>query len=297
MVLPNFLIIGAAKAGTTSLYAYLKQHPDIYMSEVKEPRFFAPEVFTNYNEVARNGARRVPFTFEEYQELFAGVTDETAIGEASTEYLYFPGVPARIKQSIPDIKLIAVLRNPVERAFSAYCYQLRDNCEPLSFEEALIAEADRIKQGYRPGWHYQQPGFYSQQVKRYLDTFDRSQIKIYLQDDLVKDSVKVSQDIYKFLGVDDSFVPDITRKNISGVPKNKFLHSIFTQDNPLKSLVKPLLPLKMRQNIYQKVRKNNLTSKPTLAGETRQQLTELYRKDIEQLQEILSVDLSHWLNQ
>lgn len=296
MVLPNFLIIGAAKAGTTSLYAYLKQHPDIYMSEVKEPRFFAPEVFTNYNNVARDGAKRVPFTPEEYEELFAGVKNETAIGEASTEYLYFPGVAARIKKSLPEAKLIAILRNPVERAFSAFCYQLRDDCEPLSFEEALSAESQRIKEGYRPGWHYQQVGFYYDGIKRYLETFEPEQIKIYLNEELIKDSVKVSQDIYQFLGVDDSFVPDITRKNISGVPKNRFLHSIFTKENPLKSVIKPLLPEKMRQNIYQKVRKNNLTSKPTLAVETRKELEQLYRDDILKLQDLINTDLSSWLN-
>ena len=295
MVLPNFLIIGAAKAGTTSLYSYLKQHPQIYMSAVKEPRFFAPEVYTDYNNVARSGIKEVPFTLEEYEQLFADVTTEIAIGEASTEYLYFPGVAARIKERLPEVKLIAILRNPVERAFSAFCYQLRDDYEPLTFEAALNAESERIKQGYRQGWHYQQVGFYYEQIKRYLDTFAAEKIKIYLHEELIKDSVSITQDIYSFLGVDASFVPDLTKKNISGIPKNRLLHNIFTKENPLKSLVKPLLSEQVRQNIYQKVRKNNLKGKPSLALETRQQLIELYREDILKLQELIQRDLSHWL--
>ena len=295
MVLPNFLVIGAAKAGTTSLYSYLKQHPAIFMSEVKEPRFFAPEVYTDYNNVVRSGGRKIPFTPEEYERLFADVTTETAIGEASTEYLYFPGVAARIKERIPEVKLIAILRNPVERAFSAFCYQLRDDEEPLSFESALAAESDRIKQGYRQGWHYQQVGFYAEQVARYQKTFKPEQIRIYLHDELIKDSIKVTQDIYQFLEVDATFIPDLTRKNISGVPKNKLLHNVFMKQNPLKSLVKPLLPGKLRKNIYQKVRTNNLKDKPSLALETRQQLVELYREDILKLENLMQRDLSHWL--
>ena len=213
MVLPNFLIIGAAKAGTTSLYSYLKQHPQIYMSAVKEPRFFAPEIYTDYNNVARSGVKEVPFTLEEYEQLFADVTTEIAIGEASTEYLYFPDVAARIKERIPEVKLIAILRNPVERAFSAFCYQLRDDYEPLTFEAALEVESERIKQGYRQGWHYQKVGFYYEQVKRYLDTFEPEKIKIYLHEELIGNSIGVTQDIYSFLGVDTNFVPNLTKSS------------------------------------------------------------------------------------
>lgn len=294
MTLPNFLIIGAAKAGTSSLYSYLKEHPQIYMSPEKEPRYFTEELYTIYNNGVRQGGRRKALSFDQYCQLFEEASDEIAIGEASTEYLYIPQAPVRIKQCIPNVKLIAILRNPVERAFSAFCYQLRDGYETLSFEQALEAEAKRIEDGFRPGWHYKQVGFYYPQVKRYLEHFHPEQIKIYLYEELENDSTAVAQDVYKFLGVERAYTPSSTRQNISGIPKSRLLQDIFTKDNPLKSTFKPFLPNQLRKSIYQSISKRNLGAKPILPPEIRQELIELYRKDIDRLQDLIQKDLSHW---
>lgn len=295
MTLPNFLIIGAAKAGTTSLYSYLQEHPQIYMSSPKEPRYFTPELYMIYNNGVRQGGRRKALSFAEYCQLFQAASDEIAIGEASTEYLYIPQAPERIKKCIPNVKLIAILRNPIERAFSAFCYQLRDGYETLTFEQALQAEEKRIKDGFRPGWHYKQVGFYSAQVKRYLENFHPEQIKIYLYEELEDNSTAVAQDVYKFLEVEAAYTPDLTRQNISGIPKSRLLQDMFTKDNPLKSALKPLLPIQLRKSIYQGIRKHNLGTKPVLPLKIRQELIELYREDIGQLQALIQKDLSHWL--
>jgi hypothetical protein len=295
MTLPNFLIIGAAKAGTSSLYAYLKQHPQIYMSPEKEPRYFAPELYTIYNNGVRQKGRKKALTFTEYCQLFSEACAQIAIGEASTEYLYIPQAAARIKDCIPKVKLITILRNPIERAFSAFCYQLRDGYETLTFEQALQAEAKRIKDGFRPGWHYKQVGFYYAQVKQYLEKFPPEQIQIYLYDELQDNSIAVVQDIYKFLGVEATYLPDLTRQNQSGIPKNRLLQDIFTKDNPLKSAVKPFLPSQLRKSIYQGISKHNLATKPLLPLNIRQELIELYREDIGKLQTLIQKDLSHWL--
>lgn len=295
MTLPNFLIIGAAKAGTSSLYSYLKEHPQIYMSPEKEPRYFAPELYSIYNNAVRQGGRRKALSLAQYCQLFAEASDEIALGEASTEYLYIPQAPERIKECIPDVKLIAILRNPVERAFSAFCYQTRDGYETLTFEEALQAEEKRILDGFRPGWHYKQVGFYSAQVKRYLEHFPPEQIKIYLHEDLEKNSADVTRDVYKFLGVETAYNPELTRENKSGIPKSRLLQDMFTKDNPLKTAVKPFLPVALRKSIYQSVRKHNLGAKPVLSPEIRQELIELYREDIDKLQTLIQKDLSHWL--
>ena len=120
MTLPNFIVIGAAKCGTTSLVHYLAQHPQVFMSAEKEPRFFAPEFFTKYiSGPIRKGTIRNEMEVKEYEGLFDDVTTEKAIGEASTEYIFFPETPKRIKKLLPDVKLIAILRNPSDRAFSA----------------------------------------------------------------------------------------------------------------------------------------------------------------------------------
>ena len=296
MQMPNFLIIGAAKAGTTSLYSYLAQHPQVYMSEQKEPRFFALEgEQPNYGGITQGINRGSISTLEDYQKLFEGVTDESAIGEASTIYLYSEKASERIQYHIPNAKLIAVLRNPADRAFSSYVHLVRDGFETLSFAEGLQAEQSRREENWQPLWFYQHRGFYYEQLKRYFERFDSGQIKVYLYEDLVKSTQTVAQDIYRFLGVDDSFVPDLTRSNVSGIPKRRWLQNLFMKDNPLKSAVKPLLPKQIRKRISRDVHRKNTGDKPTFPVEVRQQLVETYREDILKLQDLLNRDLSIWL--
>ncbi|MBE9062318.1 sulfotransferase [cf. Phormidesmis sp. LEGE 11477] len=296
MQMPNFLIIGAAKAGTTSLYSYLAQHPQIYMSEQKEPRFFALEgEQPSYGGITQGINRGSISTLADYQKLFEGVSDEVAVGEASTIYLYSEKASDRIQHHIPDAKLIAVLRNPADRAFSSYVHLVRDGFETLSFAEGLRAEPNRREENWQPLWFYQHRGFYYGQLKRYFDRFDSQQIKVYLYEDLVRSAQTVAQDIYQFLGVDDGFVPDLTRSNVSGIPKRRWLQNLFMKDNPLKSVVKPLLPKQMRKRISRDVHRQNTGDKPAFPPEVRQQLIETYREDILKLQDLLNRDLSGWL--
>ncbi|HHP7229388.1 MAG TPA: sulfotransferase [Xenococcaceae cyanobacterium] len=294
--MPNFLIIGAAKAGTTSLYSYLKQHPQIYMSPIKEPRFFALEgEKLDFRGPTQSINQTSVTTLAEYHQLFQEVTTETAIGEASTVYLSSPKAPERIKHHLPDVKLIAILRDPSERAFSSYTHLVRDGYETLSFTEAIAAEAIRIEENWQPLWYYQKRGFYYQQLQRYLELFKPEQIKIYLYEDLAIDSAALIQDVTRFLGVDDTFTPDSTRKNVSGIPKNRLLQNLLTKKNPIKSVLKPLLPEPLRQSVLQSLTKSNLGAKPTLSSEMRQKLIAIYREDILKLQDLIHRDLSQWL--
>ncbi|MBF2073843.1 MAG: sulfotransferase [Synechococcales cyanobacterium C42_A2020_086] len=297
MTLPNFLIIGAAKAGTTSLHYYLNQHPQIYMSPVKEPRFFALEGESlNFQNPDRSINVNSVTSLEDYQKLFAGVTDEIAIGEASPLYLYSPKAIDRIQHYIPDAKLIAVLRNPVDRAFSCYTHLVRENYERLPFAAALKEEQKRIEQNWAHLWHYKQAGYYYAQLKPYFDRFPAEQIRIYLYEDLNQDSTAVVQDICRFLGVDDSFTPDLTRMNVSGVPKSRFLHYFLSKKNPFRTALRPLFPKTFRKSLSQQMKQWNLEKKLTLSSADRQALLNLYRSDILQLQDLIQRDLSHWLH-
>ncbi len=296
MRMPNFLIIGAAKAGTSSLYYYLKQHPQIYMSPLKEPKFFALEgEKLDFQGPDRGINRNSVTSIDSYCELFRDVSNEIAIGEASPLYLYSPKAPGRIKHYLPEVKLIAILRNPVERAFSSFTHLLREGYENLSFEQALKEEKNRIQQKWSFLWYYQQKGYYYQQLKRYFDLFDRGQIKVYLYEDLRDNCPNLIQNIYRFIGVDDNFIPDLSRKNISGTPKSRIIHDLFTKDNLLKSLLKPLFPKQLRRNLADSAIRQNLGSKPVLSLATRHDLYQLYREDILQLQDLIQRDLSHWL--
>ncbi|ADG12893.1 sulfotransferase [Methanocaldococcus infernus ME] len=299
--LPNFLIVGAAKSGTTSLYHYLKEHPEIYMSPIKEPKF----ITSNFLKFPFQGIgdhlveRSIIKTWEDYTKLFSKVKNEKAIGEASADTLYYYKNSIKyIKKYLGEPKIIIILRNPIDRAFSAYLHLLRDNREYLTFEEALKVEKKRIKLNWDFIWHYKNVGFYYKQVKAYMKYF--SEVKIYLYDDLKKDTLKVVQDIYKFLEVNDSFVPTSIKIkfNVSGIPKNRFLHRFLTQPNPLKSVIKPfakaLIPKDMREKIMNKLIQINL-EKLQMKPETRSYLKNLYRKDILRLQDVIERDLSHWL--
>lgn len=293
MTMPNFLIIGAQKAGTTALYFYLRQHPQIYMPPGKEAHFFSYE---NEDLNFRGPLRNLPTpiaNIEEYRALFEEVSDEIAIGEASPSYLYIPKAVERIQHYIPDAKLIAILRNPVDRAYSNFMHCLRDGCEPLTdFEQALQAEKARISDNWGAMWHYTQKGFYYTQLRRFFDRFDQEQIRVYLYEDLHTNPVGVTQDIFQFLGV-DRFVPDVSSKyNVSGIPKNKTLQVLMTQLAPIKSSITPFLPTKLRQFIQERI-----LAKPELPLEVRRQLIQVYQEDILKLQDLIQRDLSKWLAQ
>lgn len=296
MILPNFLIIGAAKSGTTSLWHYLNQHPDIYLSHVKEPRFFTPEFYIDHcHGPLRDNARLDIVTLEEYYQLFNRVENELAIGEASTEYLFFPETAARIKELIPSVKLIAILRNPAERAFSAFCYQHRDSCESLSFRKALSDEDNRIRQKWRPGWLYLKSGYYYEQLKRYYEIFDESQIHIYLYEDLDLYTEKTVKDIFRFLGVDENFTPNLSRKNISKTPRNSYLNYLLRRDNLFKRYMSNILSNSIKSKLSTAINNINLSIKKEMTLETRLLLSDLYTEDILKLQNLINRDLSQWI--
>jgi len=294
MTLPNFIVIGAEKSGTTSLHYYLQQHPDIYMSEIKETRYFCPEFYTQHSNGARLGNRTQPMSFEAYQELFAEVKNESAIGEASPQYIYFERSAERIKNKIPDAKIVAILRNPIERAFSAYCYQLRGGYETLSFEEALSTEKQRQQACWRPVWFYKDLGLYYTQLRQYFEIFDRSQVRICLYDDLKRDSVAFMSDLYSFLDVDPSFEPETSLKNVSGIPRHRLLHNVTNRDSSLSTALKRVVPEALKGNISRWINTYNLKQKPELSNDIKQRLQSFYREDILQLQDLIQKDLTTW---
>ena len=309
MTLPNFFIIGAAKSGTTSLYYYLKEHPQIYMSPMKEPEFFS---FLG-QKVDRKDGRQAPGIYalsdwKEYEALFSGVKDEKIIGEASPSYIYVPEVPLRIRQYISDPKFIAILRDPAERAYSHFNMRLNKLShkvgEPITnFAEVLKAEDQRIKDGWACGWHYKKRGFYYEQLKRYYELFGRNRIRVFLYEDLRSDPPKVLQEIFRFLGVDESFVPDFEKVHNKGryqtTVKSKLWNDILRKESPIKTALKPFMSKEKRRRLKKYfIEKNTVTGSNELAGldpEIRRQLVEEYRPDILKLQDLIGRDLSAWL--
>jgi hypothetical protein len=314
--LPNLLVVGTQRSGTTSLYHYLRQHPEVFMPSRKEPRFFVSSIYRNIDPgdpYCMSLRRNSIYTLEDYAKLFEDVTTERAIGEASTEYLYYyDTVIPQIKRFLGDVKIVAILRDPVDRAFSAYTHVLREQFEVLcaekpevlSFERCLELEEERRRANWAPINFFKDLGFYYKQVKAYVENF--SAVKIFLYDDLTREALGLMKDAYDFLEVDPSFVPDVTvRHNISGVPKSLFFHRLvnfLTRSNALMDKAKPMarvmLPKETRARLFEDLialKVKNL-AKPEMKPETREYLKNAYRDDLLRLQDLIDRDLSRWLS-
>ena len=300
MTLPNFLIVGAARSGTTSLHYYLRQHPMIFMHPAKELNFFAfeghPLDFKYWGEPPTQYLTTSITDFKKYVDTFSGVRDQTVLGEASTVYLYWETAPERIRYYRPDCKIVAILRQPVERGFSHFIDLRRKNREPYAeYQQAVTEEDQRRKKNWLWDYYYRDVGFYYAQVKRYLDTFNPAQVRIFLYEELTEDTPGLVRQIFQFLEVDDGFIPDVTiRHNPSGIPKSPSIYAPVWRPGKLRRLLKLLLPEKVRQWMLVKANEKML-ERPELSREVRQQLIEDYRADILKLQDLLKKDLSHWL--
>lgn len=301
MKLPNFFIVGAAKAGTTSLYAYLSQHPDIYLSRLKEPKYLS----LSANKLPHNGPgdtkvdESIIKSHEAYLNLFANALHEKVIGEASADYLFFHETAiSEIKKLNPESNILIILRNPIDRAFSAYKHMVKDKRESLSFERALIHEEHRRNMNYEFIWFYKEAGFYYKQVRNYLHSFDKESVKICLYEDFAERPIDTMKDIFRFLKVDDSFMPNADVKhNVSQLHYNEsFDEFLSTYDHPIKRLLRPILlesiGREATENLVNYLRDNNLVR---LKSKTRKFLIDLYREDIFKLEELLNRDLSVWL--
>jgi hypothetical protein len=282
------------RSGTTSLWRYLKQHPQIYMPSVKEPRFLTSSSLIKSRPI---------HTFEDYIELFRNVKDESAIGEASPHYLYPYGstIPT-IKHYLGDVNIVMILRNPADRAFSAYKHALlisNKNSpfkEQLPFEKSLEMEEERRKNEVWPMMNfYKDLGFYYRQVKAYTENFSR--VKVCLYDDLRTDALGLTQDVFNFLEVDSSFTPEVGIKHNISPPMNKVLREfLLDYDHFLKKLIRPILLNTIGINNTEKlVNLFKNVDQIKMRPETRRYLIDLYRDDILKLQDLIQRDLTSWL--
>src|SRR5579884_2276528 len=294
--LPNFFIVGAARSGTTSLDRYLSQHPEIFITSRKDAHFFATEHFpcTGHGDEVMN--RKVMREEGEYAQLFAGVAAEKAIGESSAFYLCLPGVAERIAQAVPDARIIMILREPAERAYSAYMLLVRDGRETLSFEEGLSREAERRQQGYEPMWWYKELSLYSSQVQRYLEVFGRERVKVLLYEEFYTHPEQSLREVFAFLGVrEDVPINTSVRYNVSGAPKSRKLYTplnhFISNPSPLEKRIKSLVPLHLRRAWASKVI-GMLTRSVPLKPRIHAQLKEQFAEDVTKLEDLLDRDFA-----
>lgn len=296
MRMPNFLIIGAGKSGTTSLFNYTRQHPQLFMSERKDIRFFGHEgCAPEYTGPGASSIYHDPVTeMSQYERYFVGADGFPARGETSN-YMVLPKAAEQIHRHLPEVRLIAILRNPVERAFSAFAANRRDGFEPEpEFERALDLEPHRQQENWGPTWYYRSNSRYYYRLREFYDRFPKERIHVYLTEDLARDPVGVCQDIFGHLGIDASFVPNTkTRYNVSGVPRFGQLYRLLAGPTLINRLGKLLLPKDLRTTIRAGTIDKAIV-KSTKPMALREKLLEQFRDDNLRLQGLIDRDLSAW---
>jgi hypothetical protein len=279
--LPDFFLVGAPKAGTTSMYRYLAQHPEIFVPDIKEPHYFSyPEVADTYYDT------RIVKTFEEYRRLFRDAEPCQQAGDFSTSYLYHKGAAHRIADICPDARVLVSLRNPVDRAISHYLMDVRDGYQPGPLM-SYINPAAREDRFFR---EYIEVGQYVDQVQRYLSLFGKDRVFIILFEEFTADPLKSVSAVLKFLDLKmDSDLDTGSTYNKFQMYRGATARRIAKSDY-VQTLSK-LLPSKLRSAARQLF----VTTRKPSFDEEREQLREIYKEEIIRLQKIIDRDLSHWL--
>jgi Sulfotransferase domain len=270
---PNLFLVGVVRGGTTSLWAYLDQHPEIFMASVKEPHFFtnaSPTLAPTYKEERA------------YLDLFAGA-QEAVRGEASASYFADSASPIAIKRVSPEAKILVSLREPVERAYSHYWHQLTFGKETRSFAEAVQEDlAGKRREGLDG---YVRRGFYSEQLQRYLDTFGRSVHVVFLEE-MTQDPVRVMRGVFAFLGVEPAVADQLVleRRNTFRLPRGRVAKSMIDSQR-LRAAARLVVPVRFRPRLEQALLAPR--GKLPMEPEVRRQLEDIYASDGAALAEIL----------
>ena len=288
MSLPNFIIAGAAKCGTTSLFHYLKQHPEIGMLESKEGHFFV-----DFRVKIRS--------LQEYEALFEDLADMKAIGEAPVRALYDENALRKIKECLPGVRVILILRNPADMAYSLWGHMVR-NGERLSFRRALKVEPRRLADpefrtrcsNWHGDYYYFHRGLYFEQVRRCFELFGRESVQVLLFDDLRRAPLDTCRECFDFLDVDPHFDPVIARHNVGKVYRHRGLHKLLAMPPAwLRILEDEFMGKRVRQWREALMQWNTRRLPPFDPG-LRAEMLKGYRADIRNLETLLDRDLTHW---
>jgi len=287
--LPDFLILGATKSGTTSLHHYLKQHPDVFLPEEKEIQFFIDDQLYK---------RGMGFYQKQY---FSGTSNYGAVGEATPLYFHRPElVIPRLKESFPadSLKFVLLLRDPVKRAWSHYLHMVRLGAETLDFERALLMEEKRLHTDPASWYSYFSDGLYGELLEQWFDAFSAERFLILTQDEFVRDVPLSLKKIFSFLGVDDSVcIRDLSIKNEAGQARSKRLMTLLMGRFPGANFIKAIVPVPFRRRLGMNLR--HLNTVPSdhakiMDADMETELRKRYVSDICKLEGLLNCSLEEW---
>jgi hypothetical protein len=289
MSTPTFLIVGAAKAGTTSLYHYLKQHPDIFMPKLKEPHYFA-----HFDDDVCKKKFYFVRAWSDYLALFESAGTVKAIGESSVSYLCHSGTAQRIKNKLPDVQIIICLRNPVERLYSHFMMDIRDGKlrQDANLLPTVLTDDEATQKVWGQCNMFIECGRYANQVAEYFNVFGRDKVKVILYENFREHPTTTVHDLYSFLGVDREFMPETGKTfNTYAKPRSALLAPIYGNYR-IRRFGKRIFPDRWKHRILGLFLTR--TPKPEMRPEESAFLYELYRDNVKDLEKLLGVDLAIW---
>jgi Sulfotransferase family len=302
MALPDFLVIGAPKAGTTALHTALSGHPSLFLSPVKEPKFF----LTDGPPPARGGGPGDAQTYREhvwrraeYEALFSAAPPGTLRGESTPFYLYDRRAHRRIRSLIPRARLIVVLRDPVERAHSNWAHLRSAGLEPIGdFLPACAAEDRRVEAGWADFWHYLRLGRYGEQLDDLFSVFPREQVLILRYRELVDQPARALDSICRFLGVATGVLTGVPKENVTIHPPRSLRHAAMSQLMRAAAATGQYLPSAAAAGItasLERVLQQERRQREPLTWAERQAVLPQLDADIRLLENVTDRDFSDWL--
>lgn len=286
MTKPNFFVIGAPKCGTTSLYEYFTQSPDVFLSEKKELHFFS----LPFLQSCSNGPgdkyvlKEIPNSEEKYLSRFLGA-ERKVIADISPSYINFP-VAERIKSFSPQAKVVVMLRNPVKKAFSQYSHLFLEGRETLSFEEALSIESERHSLGYSDFWLYKDSSLYYEKVKHFKDVFGEN-LKVILFEDFIRNPKDTIDELCDWLEIPSFEFNDDGVHNQSGAPHSVLVSRFLLGHNFLTWIARRVIPNRLGKFIRGQLISLNTGSKSTIDSQVERSLKQFFKEDIKRLEGLI----------
>jgi hypothetical protein len=297
MAMPDFFVAGAPKAGTTALHAALAQHPSLYMSAVKEPKFF----LTDGPPPAQGGPgdaktyREHVWRRDDYEALFEAAPPGTLRGESTPFYLYNRAAQLRIRDQIPDARLIIVLRDPVERAHSNWTHMWSAGLDPIDdFLGACAAEDRRSEAGWADFWHYKKLGLYGEQLEHLYSVFPREQVVFARYRTMVEDPAGTLNRIFAFLGVETGVVSEMPRENVTAHPERSRRHRSMSKILRAGALLPRQAGAAITDRLERSLQQGGAPRRP-LTWEQRRELIPYFESDVKLLGVLTGDDFGDWL--
>ena len=299
---PDFFLIGAPKAGTSALHAALAQHPNLYLSPVKEPKYYMcgdspPPHYRGPGDAHSN--QEWVWQRQRYLDLFAAAPETSLRGESTPFYLYHRDARRRIAVDAPDARLVAVLRDPVDRAYSNWMHLWMDGLEPRGdILEAVAREQERIDAGWAPFWHYRGLGMYGRQVKDLLDHFPREQLLLLRYRDLVDAPAVALEKVFGFLGVPSAVVRSIPQDNsrrfVRDGPRARTLGPLIRTGAAAGQFLPPEVWRTVSRPLVAQLHRGGTATRPRLTPEQREVLLQPHLPDIELLEQVTGESYADW---